>query len=179
MKNLNRKEFLMLAVATVSAAALPGCAGAAGAGDSSEADEVHASLDGLLSELKAAQGEAYDAAIAKMEELCGDKLDEMGITADELATEYLQKFDYEVEGVQITGSSAQAKVKLSARSVTQVIKDTAAKGDPLHFKRDDLLATLREAPVQDTEATVYVSKAADGAWDAKDGLTLALVKLCF
>lgn len=179
MKNLNRKEFLMLAAAAVSAAALPGCAGAAGAGDSSDADEVRASLDGLLSELKAAQGDAYDTAIAKMVELCGDKLDEMGITADELAREYLQKFDYEVEDVQITGSSAQAKVKLSARSVTQVIKDTAAKGDPLHFKRDDLLETLRDAPVQDTEATVYVSKAADGAWDAKDGLTLALVKLCF
>lgn len=179
MKNLNRKEFLMLAVAAVSAAALPGCAGAAGAGDTSDADEVRASLDGLLSELKAAQGEAYDAAITKMEELCGDKLDEMGITAGELAREYLQKFDYEVEDVQITGSSAQAKVKLSARSVTQVIKDTAAKGDPLHFKRDDLLETLRDAPVQDTDATVYVSKGSDGAWDAKDGLTLALVKLCF
>ena len=95
MKNLNRKEFLMLAVAAVSAAALPGCAGAAGAGDTADADEVRASLDGLLSELKAAQGEAYDAAIAKMEELCGDKLDEMGITADELAREYLQKFDYD------------------------------------------------------------------------------------
>lgn len=179
MKNLNRKEFLMLAAAAASAAALPGCAGAAGAGDSSEADEVRSALDGLLSELKAAQGEAYDAAIAKMEELCGDKLDEMGITADELATEYLQKFDYEVEDVKITGSSAQAKVKLSVRSVTQVIKDTAAKGDPLHFRRDDLLETLRDAPVQDTEATVYVSKVADGGWDAKDGLTLALVKLCF
>ena len=101
------------------------------------------------------------------------------ITADELAREYLQEFDYVVEDVQITGSSAQAKVKLSARSVTQVIKDTAAKGDPLHFKRDDLLETLRDAPVQDTEATVYVSKAADGSWDANDGLTLALVKLCF
>ncbi len=179
MKNMNRREFLMLAATAASAAAMPGCGGAAGAGGSSDADEVRASLDGLLSELKAAQGEAYDVAIAKMEELCADKLDEMGITADELATEYLQKFDYEVEDVQVTGSSAQAKVKLSARSVTQVIKDTAAKGDPLHFKRDDLLETLRDAPVQDTEATVYVSKAADGGWDAKDGLTLALVKLCF
>lgn len=179
MKNLNRKEFLILTATTLLAVTLPGCGGAAGTGDSSDADEVRASLDGLLSELKAAKGEAYDAAIAKMEELCGDKLDEMGITADELAREYLQEFDYEIEDVQITGSSAQAKVKLSARSVTQVIKDTAAKGDPLHFKRDDLLATLREAPAQDTEATVYVSKAADGSWDAKDGLTLALVKLCF
>lgn len=179
MKNLNRKEFLMLTATTLLAGALPGCGGAAGAGDSSDADEVRASLDGLLSELKAAQGDAYDAAIAKMEELCGDKLDEMGITADELAREYLQEFDYEIEDVQITGSSAQAKVKLSARSVTQVIKDTAAKGDPLHFKRDDLLETLSCAPVQDTDATVYVSKAADGSWDAKDGLTLALVKLCF
>ena len=179
MKNLNRKEFLMLTATTLLAVALPGCGGAAGAGDSSDADEVRASLDGLLSELKASQGDAYDTAIAKMVELCGDKLDEMGITADELAREYLQEFDYEVEDVQITGSSAQAKVKLSARSVTQVIKDTAAKGDPLHFKRDDLLETLRDAPVQDTEATVYVSKAADGSWDAKDGLTLALVKLCF
>lgn len=179
MKNMNRREFLMLAVTAASVAAMPGCGGAAGAGGSSDADEVRASLDGLLSELKAAQGEAYDVAIAKMEELCADKLDEMGITADELATEYLQKFDYEVDDVQVTGSSAQAKVKLSARSVTQVIKDTAAKGDPLHFKRDDLLETLRDAPVQDTEATVYVSKAADGGWGAKDGLTLALVKLCF
>lgn len=179
MKNLNRKEFLMLTATTLLAVTLPGCGGAAGAGDSSDADEVRSALDGLLSELKAAQGDAYDTAIAKMEELCGDKLDEMGITADELAREYLQKFDYEVEDVQITGSSAQAKVKLSARSVTQVIKDTAAKGDPLHFKRDDLLETLSSAPVQDTEATVYVSKAADGSWDAKDGLTLALVKLCF
>ena len=179
MKNLNRKEFLMLTATTLLAVTLPGCGGAAGAGDSSDADEVRASLDGLLSELKASQGEAYDTAIAKMEELCGDKLDEMGITADELAREYLQEFDYELEDVQITGSSAQAKVKLSARSVTQVIKDTAAKGDPLHFKRDDLLETLRNAPVKDIEATVYVSKAADGSWDAKDGLTLALVKLCF
>ena len=179
MKNLNRKEFLMLTATTLLAVTLPGCGGAAGAGDSSDADEVRASLDGLLSELKASQGEAYDTAIAKMEELCGDKLDEMGITADELAREYLQEFDYEIEDVQITGSSAQAKVKLSARSVTQVIKDTAAKGDPLHFKRDDLLETLRNAPVKDIEATVYVSKAADGSWDAKDGLTLALVKLCF
>ena len=179
MKNLNRTEFLMLTATTLLAVTLPGCGGAAGAGDSSDADEVRSALDGLLSELKASQGDAYDTAIAKMEELCGDKLDEMGITADELAREYLQKFDYEVEDVQITGSSAQAKVKLSARSVTQVIKDTAAKGDPLHFKREDLLETLRDAPVQDTEATVYVSKAADGSWDAKDGLTLALVKLCF
>ena len=179
MKNLNRTEFLMLTATTLLAVTLPGCGGAAGAGDSSDADEVRSALDGLLSELKASQGDAYDTAIAKMEELCGDKLDEMGITADELAREYLQKFDYEVEDVQITGSSAQAKVKLSARSVTQVIKDTAAKGDPLHFKREDLLETLRDAPVQDTDATVYVSKAADGSWDAKDGLTLALVKLCF
>ena len=179
MKNLNRREFLMLTATTLLAVTLSGCGGAAGTGDSSDADEVRASLDGLLSELKAAQGDAYDTAIAKMEELCGDKLDEMGITADELAREYLQEFDYEVGDVQITGSSAQAKVKLSARSVTQVIKDTAAKGDPLHFKRDDLLETLSSAPVQDTEATVYVSKAADGSWDAKDGLTLALVKLCF
>lgn len=179
MKNLNRKEFLMLTATTLLAVTLPGCGGAAGTGDSSDADEVRASLDGLLSELKAQQGDAYETAIAKMEELCGDKLDEMGITADELAREYLQEFDYEVGDVQITGSSAQAKVKLSARSVTQVIKDTAAKDDPLHFKRDDLLETLSSAPVQDTEATVYVSKAADGSWDAKDGLTLALVKLCF
>ena len=179
MKNLNRTEFLMLTATTLLAVTLPGCGGAAGAGDSSDADEVRSALDGLLSELKASQGDAYDTAIAKMVELCGDKLDEMGITADELAREYLQKFDYEVEDVQITGSSAQAKVKLSARSVTQVIKDTAAKGDPLHFKREDLLETLRDAPVQDTDATVYVSKAADGSWDAKDGLTLALVKLCF
>ena len=89
MKNLNRKEFLMLAAAALSVAALPGCVGASGGGKSADADEVRASLAGLLSELKAAQGEAYDAAIAKMEELCGDKLDEMGITADELATEYL------------------------------------------------------------------------------------------
>lgn len=32
MKNLNRKEFLMLVAAVASAAVMPGCGGAAGAG---------------------------------------------------------------------------------------------------------------------------------------------------
>ena len=70
-------------------------------------------------------------------------------------------------------------MKISARSVTKIIKDTAAKGDPLHFKLQDLLDTMRDAPVQDSEASVYCKKANDGSWDVKDGLSQSLVKLCF
>lgn len=179
---MNRRDFLGLTAASAVALSLGACGGSAGGsgtGSGADADQVRSALETYLSQLKAASGEAFDLAVAKMKELCADQLADLGATPEDLAREYLQKFDYAIEDVQVTGASALAKVKISARSVTKIIKDTAAKGDPLHFKLQDLLDTMRDAPVQDSEASVYCKKANDGSWDVKDGLSQSLVKLCF
>ena len=179
---MDRRLFLKLAAfgaASLACAGLPGCSSAPQKTDAeADAEIVRSAVDKDLSELKAADGDAFDRAIDKMNELFADKFTEMGITPEELATDYLRKFDYEIEDVRVNGSSATVRIKLSARSVVQIMRDTAAKGDPLHFKRQDLLDTLHDAEVQDNEATVYAKKGDDGSWDVTESLTAALVRLC-
>lgn len=157
--------------------------GLAGCGDSGDAESKAAIADGVtdgLEQLKSGSGEAVDLAKETLNSYVGSQLEDMGISDDELISTYLQDFDYKVGDVTMTGSSASVHVTLTSRSVSDIVKDFAARSRGMSGSEAGavLMQCVEDAEPVQSEADVYVQKAPDGSWDTLDGLKSSLVKLC-
>lgn len=157
--------------------------GLVGCGDSGDAESKADIADGVtdgLEQLKSGSGEAVDLAKETLNSYVGSRLEDMGISDDELISTYLQDFDYEVGDVTMTGSSATVHVTLTCRSVADIAKEFVSQSRGLNDEEAGkvLMQCVENATPAQSEADVYVQKGADGSWDTLGGLKSALVKLC-
>ncbi len=167
---------VLLAVATLL---LAGCGGS----DFSSTDEqaIKDDISCRLDELKAGSGDSVQLVEDTLSSYVGGQLDDMGLSARDVAAAYLQGFDYEIGDTTGSGGSATCKVKLTCRSVTGIVADFQAKSKGLSGSEAGavLLQCISDAPLASEEADAYCQKSTDGTWDCLDGLKQALVKLCF
>ena len=177
----NRRCILagMCALFAMAALLLVGCAGS----DFSSSDEqaIKDDISTRLDELKAGSGDSVKLVQDTLEGYVGAQLDDMGLTAQDVVSAYLQGFDYEIGDTTGSGGSATCKVKLTCRSVTGIVADFQAKSKGLSGSEAGavLIQCISDAPLASEEADAYYQKSSDGTWDCLDGLKQALVKLCF
>lgn len=157
--------------------------GLVGCGESGDAEAEANITDGVserLEELKAGSGDAFDVARETLNSYVGGQLRDMGVSDTDLVSAYLEGFDYEVGDVTMTGSSASVHVTLTCRSVSDIVKDFAARSRGMSDSEAGavLMQCVENAEPTQSEADVYVQKAPDGSWDTLDGLKSSLVKLC-
>lgn len=156
-----------------------GCSGA-GSASSADSSALEAQLNSTLSDLMSCKGEAIQIAEKVVSESgIQDQLDSMGLGDEELCRAYLDDFDCEVSDVLITGSSAEAKLTITRRSITQIVKSFVAAtiaGDVSDVK-GTLLSIISATEATRTETTLYLSQS-NGEWDVNNALSQALQKAC-
>lgn len=157
---------------------LAACTGSSGS--SSDTDALSDQVSSTLADLKACRGEPLTVA----EQVVADSgiqehLDDIGMTDEELCRAYLDDFDYEVSDVYITGSTAQAKVRLKRRSITAIVKSYVLSGkmDDVSAAKDALLSIISGTAAEDASVTLNISQK-DGSWDVTGALSTALQKAC-
>lgn len=163
----------------VASLLLAGCGGSDFSSDDEQA--ITSDVSARLDELKAGSGDSVQLVEDTLESYVGAQLDDMGLSATDVVSAYLQGFDYEIGGVTGSGGSATCKVKLTCRSVTGIVADFQAKSKGLSGSEAGsvLLQCIADASLTSEEADAYCQKGSDGTWNCLDGLKKALVKLCF
>lgn len=177
-KNLARFVCLLFAIAI--ALPLAACAGGSSS-SSSEEDALKEQIVSTLDQLKACEGEPFQLATQGIQNVgIQSHLDWIGITDEELCRAYLDSFDYEVKSVSITGSTAQARVTLTRRSITTIVKNYLFNehvGDP-ELGKQALLDAISATSVEKTDVTLNLTQGDDGQWNAVDALSSVLQSAC-
>ena len=173
---MSKKFARVAACLTVVLAAvllLPACGGTS---DAKAAAQIESEITSELDDLKDSKGSAIEIVKAKLDDMVGTQLADMGIADDELIDAYMDGFDYQVSNVTVTGGSAQADVTLTCRSVKGIVKDfllksvTSGGSDAKQL----LLGCVKNAESSDVEMTVVFSKSDDGTWNIEDALNDAI-----
>lgn len=177
----NRRTVLpvLCAILAVVALLLVGCGGSDFS--SSDGQAIKDDVSSRLDELKSGSGDSVQLVEDTLSGYVGSQLDDMGLSASDVVSTYLQGFDYELGDVTGSGGSATCKVKLTCRSVTEIVADFQARSKGLSGSDAGaaLLQCISDAPLESEEADAYCQKGSDGTWNCLDGLKKALIKLCF
>lgn len=177
----NRRTVLpvLCAVLAVVALLLVGCGGSDFS--SSDGQAIKNDVSSRLDELKSGSGDSVQLVEDTLSGYVGSQLDDMGLSASDVVATYLQGFDYELGDVTGSGGSATCKVKLTCRSVTEIVADFQARSKGLSGSDAGavLLQCISDASLESEEADAYCQKGSDGTWNCLDGLKKALIKLCF
>lgn len=165
---------LCLACTLALALGLTACGGNNEQAEKSIKSQIAEQLD----DLKAGRGDAMDIVKQKLDEAVGTTLDDMGVSRDDLVSTYLEDFDYKIDDVSVTGKSAEAKVTLTCRSVSGIVKSyLLALLDGATADASTLMSYVSDAQPEDQQISVYVSQASDGTWDVQSALTDAICKM--
>ncbi len=163
----------------VAAVCLPliACGGSSGADSSSEkVAAVKEQLTSTLTQVKDCEGEPFQLvleaiAAANIE----DYLTAVGMTDEDLARAYLASFDFTVDDVTVTGTSAQAKVTLTRKSIVEIVKNYLMSGHVGDGEtgKQALLDAIAAAEPQTKEMRLGLTPDGDG-WNVVEALQSAL-----
>ena len=137
----NRRTVLpvLCAVLAVVSLLLVGCGGSDFS--SSDGQSIRDDVSSRLDELKSGSGDSVQLVEDTLSGYVGSQLDDMGLSASDVVTTYLQGFDYELGDVTGSGGSATCKVKLTCRSVTEIMAEglervrCRCRAAPVHLGR--------------------------------------------
>lgn len=166
----------LCALLAVVACILGGCSGKTSGAD---ADAARACVEEQLSDVATLDPDARQLVCDELESHAGRQLQKMGVTADELVDDYFRDFSYEVGQATVTGNSAQVSVRVTCRSVRDVVTGLVERCKSKWEGAAPVLWELLDGEQpQAFDLTVSCAKGQDGTWSCKDGLTSALTKLC-
>ncbi len=173
-KNLLRIVCALLAVAVC----LPlfACGGGSATSSGEKVDAVKEQLSTTLDQVKNCEGEPYqlvlDAVAAANIE---DYLSAINMTDEELVKAYLAHFDFTVDTVEMTGTTAQAKVTLTRPSILTIVKSYLTSGHVGDGEtgKQALLDAIANAEPQAKEMRLTLSSSGD-SWNVVEALQSAL-----
>ncbi|WP_321973367.1 hypothetical protein [Paratractidigestivibacter sp.] len=176
MKKKLAAHLVFLALAILVCLPLVACSGSS-TGDS---DALKQKIESTLAELKSCEGEPFSLAEQAVADAgIQEYLDDVGLTDEELCRAYLDSFDYQVGEVSVTGSSAQAKVTFTRRSITAIAKAYLLSGKANAEEGKQVILDAIDSTVSEQkEATIYISKTDGGEWDVTGALSESLHSVC-
>ena len=177
---MKKNVFRFVCALLVAAVCLPmiACGGASSGAQSSgeKVDAIKEQLLSTLSQVKDCEGEPFKLvleaiAAANIE----DYLTAINMTDEELARAYLAKFDFTIDDVTVTGTSAQAKVTLTRPSIVQIVKDYLTSGHVGEGEtgKQALLDAIAAAEPQTKEMRLGLTPQGD-SWNVVEALQSAL-----
>ncbi len=173
-KNITRFACALLALAVC----LPlfACGGTATSADTQKAAAVTEQLSTTLDQVKNCEGEPFQLVMEAVEKAnLQQYLDPIGMSVEDLCRAYLDGFDFSVDDVTVTGTTAQAKVTLTRRSIAAIIKDYLLSGhvNDGEAGKQALLSAISNTALETKEMRLGLSPDGDG-WNVVDALTSAL-----
>lgn len=187
MKKLKRLVAVVAAgVFACSLLALSGC------GQDSE-ELIREGLTEELESLKALDEATLDELMSEADTSAVSVFESYGVDAREFVKAYLDGFDYAIEGVEVDGDQASARLTFTCKSFTDlesVLEDSAMSfatdpstasltEDELNAKIGELLMTaVAQTPVRETDPFVVYYANTDDVWeltsDSEDTIVNAL-----
>lgn len=176
---MTRRTRLAITCLLVGVVALMACGCSQAATSGADADAAKACVRTAMEDVATLAPDARATVLEELGRQAGKKLDQMGVSSDDLIDDFFRDFGYEVGEASVTGNSAQVKVSVTCRPVRDIVVKLVEQAHGKWESAGPILWELLDgSEPQTVELGVSCKKGADGTWSCDEGLKKALSDLC-